>query len=113
MYMSVPGSKPVGGTSGASDGGWSMNSLPSASTSGSVSGLNDRLPPSPMATASSGLAMKFMVPALPSLRLGKLRLYEVTMLFSVPRASGRFHWPMQGPQALASTVAPMASSAAC
>jgi hypothetical protein len=43
----------------------------------------------------------------PSLRLAKLRLYEVTMEFLASLGtSERFHWPMQGPQALASTVAP-------
>ena len=48
-----------------------------------------------------------------SLRPGKLRLNEVTIVFcSSPSTSLRFHWPMQGPQALASTVAPACSKAA-
>ena len=35
------------------------------------------------------------------------------MLLGVPSAtSSRFHWPMHGPQALAKTVAPMASKSA-
>ncbi len=33
-------------------------------------------------------------------------------LVSPSATSERFHWPMQGPQALASTVAPMASRSA-
>ena len=48
---------------------------------------------------------------LPSLRLGKLRLNELIMLFISPSLmSWRFHWPMQGPQAFAKTVAPSFSS---
>ena len=54
----------------------------------------------------SGLPMKASVSALPSLRAGKLRLKEVTIVFFSPGfSSSRFHWPMHGPQALASTVA--------
>jgi len=41
---------------------------------------------------------------LPSLRLAKLRLYEVTMVFLIPRGMWRAHCPMHGPHALASTV---------
>ena len=59
----------------------------------------------------SGLAMKARVSGLASFRPGKLRLNEVTMVFFWPFwISSRRHWPMQGPQALASTVAPTASS---
>jgi hypothetical protein len=56
--------------------------------------------------------MKPIVAALPSLRPRKLRLNEVTIVFA-PRASlpSRRHWPMHGPHALASTVAPIARSA--
>ena len=51
--------------------------------------------------------------ALPSLRFGKLRLYELTIVFFADGSmSVRSHWPMHGPQALASTVAPMASRSA-
>ena len=61
-----------------------------------------------MAVTSSGDARKFMVLRLPSLRPGKLRLYDVKMaLFSsLGTSSVRFHCPMQGPQALARTVLP-------
>ena len=61
-----------------------------------------------MAVTSSGLARKFMVSGLPSLRPRKLRLYDEKMALLSPLAtpSVRFHWPMQGPQALARTVAP-------
>ena len=56
---------------------------------------------------------KLSVLAEPSLRLGKLRLYELTIVFGWPvMLSGRDHWPMHGPQALASTVAPTASRSA-
>src|SRR6185503_19991231 len=42
----------------------------------------------------------------PSLRPGKLRLNELTIVFgSLDVMSERFHWPMHGPHALASTVA--------
>ncbi len=55
--------------------------------------------------------MKFMVVGWPSLRQGKLRLYGVTMVFGAWDASpARRHWPMQGPQALASTVASISLS---
>ena len=54
--------------------------------------------------------MNDSVDALPSLRPGKLRLNEETMVFAsfVP-TSVRFHCPMQGPHALASTVPPIFS----
>ena len=44
------------------------------------------------------------------MRPGKLRLNEETMVFTsfVP-TSERFHCPMQGPHALASTVPPICS----
>src|SRR3954452_4010577 len=54
--------------------------------------------------------MKACVSALPSLRLGKLRLNEVMIELLLPSiTSERAHWPIQGPQALARTVAPTAS----
>src|SRR5437660_7270386 len=57
--------------------------------------------------------MKAKVWALPSLRLGKLRLNDVMIEFGVPSVTSPLaHWPMHGPQALASTVAPMASRSA-
>ena len=76
-----------------------------------MSGLNDSFPASANAVTISGLAMKFMVAACPSLRRGKLRLYEVTIALGAPgSACGRRHWPMQGPHAFASTAAPMSLS---
>ncbi len=49
-----------------------------------------------------------MVSAIPSLRPGKLRLNDETIESTRPgTASARLHCPMQGPQALASTVAPI------
>lgn len=80
---------------------------------------------------SSGEARKFIVARLPSLRPGKLRLYDVKMALGSPFLTSsvlvhcllecqlRFHnlvfWPqithpMQGPQALASTVPPAVSN---
>src|SRR5829696_4467670 len=57
--------------------------------------------------------MKASVWALPSLRLGKLRLNDVMIELLWPDStSDRAHWPMQGPQALASTVAPTACRSA-
>ena len=51
--------------------------------------------------------MNESVAGLPSLRAGKLRLNELTIVLGVPLGkSSRCHWPMHGPQALASTVAP-------
>src|SRR5579859_4675900 len=55
--------------------------------------------------------MKASVSGFESLRAGKLRLKEVMIEFLSPfLMSSRFHWPMHGPHALASTVAPTASS---
>ena len=55
--------------------------------------------------------MKACVSALPSLRFGKLRLKEVRMEFATPFwRSSRFHCPMHGPQAFASTTPPIAAS---
>jgi hypothetical protein len=71
------------------------------------------VPANASAVTISGLVRKDSVAALPSLRPGKLRLNEDTMVLtsSLP-TSERFHWPMQGPQALASTVPPICSKVA-
>jgi hypothetical protein len=56
--------------------------------------------------------MKFSVARCPSFRPRKFRLYEVTIVFGAAAAScARRHWPMQGPQAFASTTPPISSSA--
>ena len=61
----------------------------------------------------SGEVTKLSVLAEPSLRFGKLRLNELTIVLGTPLTdAGRSHWPMHGPQALANTVAPMASRSA-
>src|SRR6185369_6485452 len=76
-------------------------------------GLNDSDPARPSARVISGLAMNASVSGLASLRPGKLRLNDVTIEFFWPLAtSSRFHWPMQGPHAFASTDAPTFSSEA-
>ena len=61
-----------------------------------------------------GRVTKLSVLAEPSLRFGKLRLKQLTIVLAVigDLAATRSHWPMHGPQALASTVAPMASRSA-
>ena len=54
--------------------------------------------------------MNDSVAVLPSLRAGKFRLNEDTIVFVSPLVmSSRRHWPMQGPHTFASTVAPIAS----
>src|SRR2546423_2313256 len=61
----------------------------------------------------SGDVTNASVEAMPSLRFGKLRLYELTITLTSPSLmSERDHCPMHGPQALASTVAPIASRSA-
>ena len=71
------------------------------------------MPAKASAVTISGLVRKDRVAALPSFRPGKLRLNDETMVFvSVAPTSDRFHWPMHGPQALASTVPPICSNAA-
>ena len=61
----------------------------------------------------SGDVTKLRVFAEPSLRFGKLRLYEFTIVLTVSGLmSGRDHCPMHGPQALARTSPPMASRSA-
>ena len=86
-YTELPVSKLSAGTSGADFGGSSLNSLPAASVSASVMGLKDSLPAMASAVTISGLPMKFIVVGCPSLRRGKLRLYEVTMVLARSVAS--------------------------
>ena len=89
-----------------------MNEPPSGVSIASVIGLKSRRPVSAYATQISGLPMNARVSGLPSLRFGKLRLNEVRIEFCSPFSmSSRFHWPMHGPQAFASTTAPISSSA--
>ena len=73
------------------------------------SGLNVRSPLMAMAMTISGEARKALVSGLPSLRPAKLRLkdsmMELGVLSPLRLPIVRFHWPMQGPQAVARTVA--------
>ncbi len=102
-------SNPFGGKSVPS-GSFSFTSRPSAVFSVSVSGLKQRSPAMVSASVSSGEATKACVFGLPSARLAKLRLKEVTMEFlRVLSSVCRFHCPIHGPQALAITVAPICS----
>ena len=71
-------------------------------------GSNSRVPAKASAVTISGLVRNESVAALPSFRPGKFRLNDDTIvLVSSARTSLRFHWPMHGPQALASTVPPI------
>ena len=84
--------------------------MPSGVVSVSWRGSNSRVPAKASAVTMSGLVRKDSVAALPSLRPGKFRLNDDTMVFgSSGRTSLRRHWPMHGPQALASTVPPIFS----
>ena len=79
----------------------------------SLVGSKSSRPARARAITVSGEVTKLSVLADPSLRFGKLRLYELTIVFGCPvMLSGRDHCPMQGPHALASTVAPTASRSA-
>ena len=64
------------------------------------------------AMVSSGEATNAYVFGLPSARLAKFRLKEVTIEFlRVGSSVTRFHCPIQGPQAFAIIVAPIFSKA--
>ena len=56
-------------------------------TNVSCNGLNERFPSNAKAITNSGLAMKFIVSCFPSFLPGKLRLYDVTMVFCCRRLS--------------------------
>ena len=104
------GTKPFAGSSSPTGG--SKRKLTPSRVKVSVIGLKRRSPENARAVTISGEPMNERVSVFPSLRAGKLRLNELTMLFFSPLTmSSRFHWPMQGPQALASTVAPAEVSA--
>src|SRR2546426_10279542 len=75
-------------------------------------GSNSRVPAKASAVTISGLVRNESVAALPSFRPGKFRLNDDTIvLVSSARTSLRFHWPMHGPQALASTGPPIFAKA--
>ncbi|KAH3662866.1 hypothetical protein OGATHE_004442 [Ogataea polymorpha] len=64
-----------------------------------------------MAVTISGDVRKFMVFLLPSFLARKFLLNEVKItLVSFGAASPLSHWPIQGPHALASTIAPFSSN---
>lgn len=102
-YVSWPGSKPLLGSS-SPKGGVSLNFFPSQLVSWSVKGLKSSDPAMLKAVTNSGEVTKQWVAGLASLRPVKFLLYEVTIVFFSPfLTSFLSHWPMQGPQALAST----------
>src|SRR5262245_59622681 len=86
-YTGRPRSKFFDGTSGAAFGGVSLKGLPSAPVRVSVIGLNESRPARAHAVTISGLPMKFIVVGWPSLRRGKLRLYEVTIVLGTAVSS--------------------------
>mmetsp|Transcript_9053 Transcript_9053/g.30861 ORF Transcript_9053/g.30861 Transcript_9053/m.30861 type:complete len:245 (-) Transcript_9053:640-1374(-) len=103
--VSSPLSNPDLGSS-SPEGGENLNLPPEGVSSSSVRGSKSSRPAMVRMVVTSGEVTNACVPGLPSLRLAKLRLYDVTIVFASPCFSERFHWPMQGPQALARTVAP-------
>ena len=106
-----PGVYPRGG-SRSPDGGANLNG-PEGVWIESVTGLKLRSPENAMAVTISGDAKKFIVLRLPSFLALKFRLNDVRIALSSPFFSSRFHCPIHGPQALASTVAPTSSKVDC
>ncbi|TPW12295.1 MAG: hypothetical protein FD127_2731 [Acidimicrobiaceae bacterium] len=87
--------------------------MPSGAVIVSVVGSKSSRPARARAMTVSGEVTKLSVLAEPSLRFGKLRLNELTIVLGRPvMLAGRSHCPMHGPQAFASTVAPIASRSA-
>eukprot|EP01139_Manchomonas_bermudensis_P016486 Amastigsp_a512855_9.p3 type:complete len:271 gc:universal Amastigsp_a512855_9:1834-1022(-) len=103
-YVSSPASNPRWGSS-SPFGGWNRNPFGSAS----VMGLKVRSPAIAIAVTISGDATNECVSGLPSARPVKLRLNDVMIELATPFESERFHCPMHGPHALASTVPPTCS----
>jgi hypothetical protein len=97
MKSGLPSAKPAEGRS-EPFGGVNLKGLPSGVGIESVIGLKVVEPEYDIAVMSSGEARKFIVARLPSLRPGKLRLYEVKIALDSPffTSSVRFHCPMQG-----------------
>ena len=94
-------------------GGSNFTRSPFEATKVSVSGLKHKSPAMAKAMAISGEATKACVFGLPSARLAKFRLNEVTMEFGRAGSSvSRFHWPIQGPQAFVIITPPTASKSA-
>ena len=110
--MSLPASYPLAGST-SPNGAFNFTCVPSGASMVSVVGSKSSRPARASAITVSGLVTKLSVFAEPSLRLGKLRLNELTMVLGLFVTSlERSHWPMHGPHALARTVAPMASKSA-
>ncbi len=87
------------------------NGRPSGPGTVPWTGSNSSVPAKASAVTISGLVRNESVAALPSFRPGKFRLNEDTMVLVSSRpTSERRHWPMQGPQALASTLPPIRSN---
>src|SRR5262249_4884284 len=87
----APGSKPRLGSS-SPEGATSLNGSPAAPTTVSVAGSKSSRPASASATTVSGEVTNANVDFKPSLRWGKLRLYDVTMVLAEPSCtSSRCH----------------------
>ena len=99
--------------SSSATGATRRTSVPSGAVIVSVTKSTSSRPVSAIAVTVSGEPMNDSVDVLPSLRAGKLRLNDETIVFTCPGSmSSRCHWPMHGPHAFASTVAPIASRSA-
>ena len=91
MNVSTPGSYPFSGSTSPT-GGSNRTSEPSAAVSVSVVGSKSSRPDRASPITVSGDVTKLSVFADPSLRFGKLRLYELTIVFGCPvMLSGRDH----------------------
>ena len=74
-------------------------------------GLNDKSPEIASAVTSSGDPTKAYVLGLPSFRLAKFLLNDVTIVFFLSGSSEcLFHCPIHGPQAFAKTIPPIFSN---
>lgn len=96
MKSGLPSANPADGRS-EPFGGENLKASPDGVEMLSVMGLNVVDPEYVMAVMSSGDARKFIVARLPSLRPGKLRLYDVRMALASPflTPSVRVHCPNQ------------------
>src|SRR4029077_19206258 len=89
-----PGSYPLSGSTSPT-GGSSLTCVPSGAVMVSLVGSKSSCPDSAKAMTVSGDVTKLKVLAEPSLRFGKLRLNELTIVLGTPLAeAGRSHWPM-------------------
>ena len=82
IKVSLPASYPLAGST-SPKGAFNFTCVPSGASMVSVVGSKSNRPASASAITVSGLVTKLSVFAEPSLRLGKLRLNELTMVFGL------------------------------